>query len=323
MDRFDRIYQLDAILKNARYPVSKSKLQDSLECSSSTIDRAIEDLRDHLNAPLTYDRKQNGYFYKSTEHGKYELPGLWFNAAELFALLASQKLLQDVQPGLLEEPLKPLIGRIKNLLSGSQLGHENLLQRIRLIRQASRTIDKPLFQQIITAIATRKKIQCTYHARGTGEITSRTLSPQRLVHYRDNWYLDAWCHKRESLRTFSMDKFLSCRKQNSDALDFDEAVLDDYFASSYGIFSGQADKIAVLKFTEKYALWVADESWHPEQKGEWLENGSYRLEIPYRHSQELMMDILKYGAEVEVIEPLVLREQHIQTIKNMTKVYQK
>ena len=323
MDRFDRIYLLNSVITRSRYPVPKNQLQVHLECSSSTVDRAIQDLRDHLNAPLVYDRDRNGYYYDNTKGEAYELPGLWFNSGELFALLASQQLLKDIQPGLLEDPIKPLTDRIKTILSNKHLGHQDLTQRVKLISQASRPIDKFLFQQIITAIATRKKIQCTYHARGTDEISNRTLSPQRVVHYRDNWYLDAWCHKRDALRTFAIEKILSCGLLTSNAIDVEETALDEHFTSAYGIFAGKANKTATLKFTKKYAQWVADETWHPEQKGEWLNNEQYQLQLPYKHSEELLMDILKYGADVEVIEPEELREEIIKKINEMQKIYKK
>ena len=58
-----------------------------------------------------------------------------------------------------------------------------------------------------------------------------------------------------------------------------------YYASSYGIFGGQADKVAVLRFTRERARWVADEVWHPEQQGKWLEDGTYELKIPYNDPQ--------------------------------------
>jgi len=322
MDRLDRIYQLNNIIKNSRLPVSKSRLQERLECSSSTVERAVDDMRNFMGAPLIYDRKLNGYFYDLKAGEKFELPGLWFNAAELFALLASQKLLQDIQPGLLNELLNPLIQRISDILKGGQHEHEDFIQRVRLIQQASRKIDRFLFQHIISALAMRKKIQCTYHARGSDEISKRILSPQRLVNYRDNWYLDAWCHKREALRTFSIDKLISIGVPGNDAINIEQDILDKHFTSSYGIFAGEADKTAVLEFTEKYALWVADESWHPNQKGEWLENGHYRLTIPYKHSQELIMDILKYGADVKVLSPLALQQTLVQIINDMQKNYE-
>ena len=89
MDRFDRIYGLHRIFRSARRPVSRKTLEEKLECSRATVNRAIEDLRDLLWAPLRYDRERNGYYddEKDGEH-PYEQPRLWFNASELYALLA-------------------------------------------------------------------------------------------------------------------------------------------------------------------------------------------------------------------------------------------
>ena len=88
MDRFDRIFELNRILQSARHPVSRQRLQQELECSRATIKRIIEDMRLYLNAPIVYDRERNGYRYDQGEGEMYELPGLWFNASELHALLS-------------------------------------------------------------------------------------------------------------------------------------------------------------------------------------------------------------------------------------------
>ena len=67
--------------------------------------------------------------------------------------------------------------------------------------------------------------------------------------------------------------------------------------------------MAVLRFTKERARWVADEVWHPQQEGKRLEDGSYELKIPYRESRELVMDILRHGADVVVMEPEALVEE--------------
>ena len=89
--------------------------------------------------------------------------------------------------------------------------------------------------------------------------------------------------------------------------DIPEKQLDAHYASSYGIFAGEPEHTAVLRFTPERARWVADEHWHPQQQSQWLEDGSYELRIPYYDPRELVMDVLKHGAEVEVLEPVELR----------------
>ena len=97
--------------------------------------------------------------------------------------------------------------------------------------------------------------------------------------------------------------------------------LDENFASSYGIFSGKPKDTAVLRFSAERARWVADEQWHPQQIGKFLHDGRYELQLPYADSRELIMDILKHGAEVEVILPAVLRQAVKNHIQNMQLLY--
>src|SRR6185437_12948690 len=136
-----------------------------------------------------------------------------------------------------------------------------------------------------------------------------TISPQRVIHYRETWYLDAWDEKRDALRTFSIDRIRRASVLQEPVFDISETDLNEHFATAYGIFGGKADKVAVLRFTAERARWVADENWHPAQQGKYLADGSYELSIPYRDARELVMDIMRHGRNVEVVSPSELREQ--------------
>ena len=311
MDRFDRIFELNRILQGARHPVSRKRLEDELECSRATVKRIIEDMRLYLNAPIVYDREHNGYRYDQSEGAMYELPGLWFNASELHALLTVQQLLADVQPGLLEPMLKPLQQRIDALLELQRTGSEGLQGRIRMLQMAARYNTEQgghAFQTVAGALAGRRRLRMRYYSRWRESRAERDVSPQRLVHYRDNWYLDGWCHLREGLRTFAIDAIESAETLDEPALDVDAAALDSHFASSYGIFAGTPEHEAVLRFSATRARYVASERWHRDQQGRLLDDGRYELRVPYSNPAELIMDILKFGPEVEVVAPVELRE---------------
>jgi predicted DNA-binding transcriptional regulator YafY len=129
-----------------------------------------------------------------------------------------------------------------------------------------------------------------------------------LVHYRENWYLDAWCHLREDIRSFAVDAIQEAAVLDKRAKSVPERELDEVLASGYGIFSGRATTWAKLRFTPERARWVAAEEWHPEQKGRVDPDGSYVLEIPFSDHRELAMDVLRHGPHVEVLEPQSLRE---------------
>lgn len=320
MDRFDRIFDLHKLLSASRYPVSRLHIEQELECSRATAKRIIDAMRLYLNAPIKYDRELNGYYYDHTDGAMYELPGVWFNSSELHALLSVQQLLQHVQPGLLEQQLAPLKTRIESLLKAQKSGGTDLSQRIRILRAASRPVGEH-FQRVSSSVAQRKRLQVAYYQRASDTTTTRTLSPQRLTYYRDNWYLDAYCHLRKALRTFSLDAMQSTLVLEKPAMDIDSETLDRHTTTSYGIFSGQANLTAHLRFNPTRARWVSRESWHPLQQGHWSDAGAYELRIPYHKAEELVMDILKYGADVEVLGPESLRERIELELQKMLTLY--
>ena len=147
-----------------------------------------------------------------------------------------------------------------------------------------------------------------YYARRRDQTLAREVSPQRLSHYRDNWYLEAWCHLRDDLRTFALDAIRVQRTLDATSQEVDAATLDTFARAAYGIFSGVPEQTATLLFAAERARWVGSEQWHPQQRSRWLADGRYQLEIPYSQPHELVMDILKYGPDVEVVAPAVLRE---------------
>ncbi|MCU7929608.1 MAG: transcriptional regulator [Candidatus Thiodiazotropha sp. (ex Codakia rugifera)] len=320
MDRFDRIFELNRILQSARYPVSRQRLEQELECSRATVKRLIEEMRLFLNAPIIYDRKLNGYCYDRNEGEMYELPGLWFSASELQALLTVQQLLEGMQPGLLDSHLQPLKRKIDALLTRQQRGGEPISNRIRLVRAAARPAG-PHFTHIAGALAGRHRLNLSYYNRSSDSVSERIVSPQRLTHYRDNWYLDAWCHLRKGLRTFALDAIREAVQLDLPAREVSEAVLEKHYTVAYGIFSGKAENLARVRFTPQRARWVATEIWHPKQQSRWLEDGRYELTLPYGNPAELLMDLLKYGPEVEVVSPAGLRQAIQERLKSALAVY--
>lgn len=308
MDKFDRIYELHKILRDRRTPISRADIMAHLDCSEPTVYRLMGLLKDQLCAPVELDRESGGYYYRrDAQGGTYELPGLWFNARELQALLVFDHLLENLEPGLLGNHLAPLKKRIGELLAHKRLGLSEAAQRIRVLGMAARPTGQ-WFHVLAGATLQRRQVRLGYHGRGRDQITERTISPQRLVHYRDNWYVDAWCHLRKGLRSFAVDRVRNAQELAQPAEAISNQELDEHFASAYGIFAGRANKTAVLRFSAERARWVADERWHSGQKGQFMTDGRYELHIPYRDERELVMDILRHGPEVEVVEPASLRQ---------------
>ncbi len=322
MSKLDELYRLHRLLDGRRTGLSRAALIGEHGFARSTLARLLAELRDTFGAPLVHDRERGGYRY-DTADGHHALPGLWFTPKELLALVTLEQLLAHVEPGLLDGHLRPLRERIDQLLAGRRLGAGEIARRIRILGMASRRKDPRHFQAVAHAVLQRTRLRIGYYNRERDEAGTREISPQRLVHYRDNWYLDAWCHTKKGLRSFAVECIRAVEPLSKAAKAVPHATLDRELGSSYGIFAGPPVATAVLRFTPKRARWVAEESWHPRQQGRWLEDGRYELRLPYSDDRELLMDILKYGPDVEVDAPQTLRETVEKLLESATRQYRR
>ncbi|MDZ7662595.1 YafY family protein [Thiohalophilus sp.] len=321
MDRTERFYKIQQLLESQR-AVSKARFLEELAVSEATFKRDLEYLRDRLQAPIVYDPVRRGYRYDLADGDRYVLPGLWFNATELHALLTMQHLLSQVQPGLLTPHIEPLMTRLHTLLDSGDHSYEQVRQRIRILPQGRRPVEPRYFEIISSAVLARHRLTVSYYVRARDETTERELSPQRLLYYRDNWYLDAWCHTRQEFRRFALESIRQVRLGSEPAEEMAPELLDGQLGDSYGIFAGSPHERAVLRFSPERARWVAEEQWHPDQEGRFDEAGYYQLSVPFSDPRELLMDILKFGPDVEVLEPKNLRVRVRGILKKTVQVYE-
>lgn len=311
MGDMERLHRIKYLIQ-ARQCVPLNDFLEELEVSKATFKRDLEYLRSRMNANIVYDRMDGGYKFetKSSAGEKIELPGLWFSEEEATALVITQSLLSGLdQGGLLGPHLEPLQNIIDGILGSSETTTKELRKRLKVFGMSARKSSVEHFEATGSALLKRNKLKIEYYAKGSNETTSRNVSPQRLIYYRDNWYLDAYCHLRKGLRSFSMDGIRKAIILNEKADEIAERNLDEYFGESYGIFSGKSTQKAKLRFTPERARWVSAETWHKHQRGSFDKDGYYILEFEYNQDPELVMDILKHGSEVEVIAPLSLRKR--------------
>jgi len=299
--------------------LSRAQWQDELGVSFATLKRDLAYLRDRLNMPIVFDRSRGGWRLDRDTQSlgpRFEVPSLWLSAQEVHALLTMQRLLADLDAdGLLAAQVDPLMQRLAGLLNEHLPDGAELGRRIRVLTVGSRPLPLPGFQAIGSALLLRRRLAVDYVARGSGARTTRVLSPQRLVHYRDNWYLDAWCHLREGLRNFSVDAIGSVRVLDERAVDVPDADVEAELGAGYGIFSGREIRWATLRFAPEAARWVARERWHRDQRSRFEADGCYVLELPYSDPRELVMDLMRHVPGVDVVAPDELREALVARVR--------
>ena len=322
MSDLERLHRIKYMIQE-RKCVPIDDFLDELEISKATFKRDLEYLRSRLKASIIYDRFLNGYKFEFPDQvNKIEMPGLWFSEKEATALVLMQHLLSSLdQSGLIGPHIEPLTAIIDGILGQSETSAKELRKRIKVLGMGSRKNSIDNFSEIGAALLKRNRLSIKYYAKGKNEETEREISPQRLIFYRENWYLDAYCHMRNGLRSFAVDGIRSAVLTNTKAHEISDKECQEHFAESYGIFSGKATQRAKLRFTPEHARWVSGENWHGQQVGSFDKEGYYNLEFDFNQDPELIMDILKHGSGVEVIGPASLKNKVKAELEKAFNVY--
>ena len=318
----ERLHRIKYMIQQ-RKCVPIEDFMSELEISKATFKRDLEYLRSRSKADIEYDRFLGGYKFKEgSDINKIELTGIWFSEKEATALVLMQHLLSSLdQGGLIGPHIEPLTAIIDGILGKNETTAKELRKRIKVIGMGSRKNSMDNFSEIGAALLKRNRLVIRYHSKGKDENTEREISPQRLIYYRENWYLDAYCHMRNDLRSFAIDGISSAVLTNTKAQEISEKDCQEHFAESYGIFSGKATQRAKLRFTPEHARWVSGEHWHGQQVGSFDKEGYFNLEFDFNQDPELIMDIMKHGSGVEVLGPATLKSRVKEELKKALANY--
>lgn len=306
IDKFDRFQLLHRHFLSHRRPIPVSRLAELLECTEKTVKRCIDQMRNYLDAPIEYFPEARGWHYADKDRDLYQLPGLWLTASELQSLALLLQLLDTFGNGLLNRELAVIDSNIGKLLAARGIERSAFEQHIRVLPLNNRYIANQLFAQVCEAILGMRQMRINYSSFNQ-EQSTRTISPQTLVYYRENWYLDAWCHLRQDLRTFSLARIEKLQLLNKPARKVPPEQLKAHFTQGYGIFAGAENREATLRFLPGIAREIAMQRWHPGQSSEW-DGDDYLLTIPYADDRELIQDVLRHVPNVYVESPVELRK---------------
>jgi predicted DNA-binding transcriptional regulator YafY len=322
MSQFERLHRITNLIQ-ARRVVPFTDLMDELEVSRATLKRDLQVLRDRFNAPIVHDRDAGGYRLGQGNSGPaFELPGLWFSPEEILALMSMYQMLEGTdESGMLGRHIKPLMTRLTALLDSADQSANEILKRVKLIAVQRRRVEPKHFEVIGAALVKRLRVVIDYYGRTRDRRSEREVSPLRLVNYKGNWYLDAWCHPSDGIRMFSLDSIEGARLTDQKAKEVSLKTVDEELGGGYGIYRGKDLQWATLVFTADAAKWVRAEIWNEQQKGRELDDGRYELRVPYSDPAELELEILRHGENVEVIAPAGLRTRIGKRLAEAARIY--
>jgi proteasome accessory factor C len=298
----DRLSDLVDLLKTGKRQVTRRFLEKRWICSTPTVHRIIARAK-VSGIPIVYENLR----YRLEEDVAIEIPSHWLKPDELAALLGLSHWLEILASGVLKERLAPIHTRLEEMLQNRGLGLADWKERIRLLPIHHRPTDPDILLSAARAVLSRKRIALRYLGVKDTQSRVRDVSPQTLVRYRDNWYLDGFDHDSGKLREFALSRMSALEFLSEPIQEIARPDLDGHFADAYGVFAGRARRKAILIFEGLAARLVGEERWHPKQKMSVMPGAKLRLEFPCGNVQELARDVMRFADEVTVEGPEELR----------------
>ena len=315
---YERFLWFHNEIKQNRHPNART-LAAQFEITGKTAQRNIEFIRDRLSAPLRYVPGQRGYDYADNT---WELPGLWLSEDELVSLVLSYRLASAVPDSILKESLHRFLNQIIAVRSSDTFSIDELSDKISVKNIAYARTSETIFHRLLDALLKSRPVCIEYYSPHNDQSTTRDILPLHLLNYMGTWHIIAYCNVKKELRDFVLSRirFVGACENPVDAR-VPAARVKDYIRETFGIFRGEKTQNVCLRFAADIAPWIAEQSWHPAQKSRIEKDGRLSLSIPVADFREIKREILRYGAQVEVVSPAELRNELKKEIEKMKKIY--
>lgn len=304
-----RINYIDRKIQSRQYPNS-STLASELEVSRRTILRDLDFLRDSFGAPLAYSNSKKGFYY--TEEG-YSLSLLKLTEGELIAVYLSHNLLLRCEGTPFQKAVASALQKICSLLpEAAAFDFGEIAETVTFDLEPLRGDETRVaahFARLGAAIIERKSLCLDYYSISKDERRKRVVDPYRLRYYQGAWYLVAYCHLRDQMRIFALDRIQTMSETGRSFELIPDFKDDEYFADSFQLFKGPDVQAVRLWFDEPQARWVKEKRWHPSQKVFPHADGSITLELTVSGLDKLKQWILGFGSGARVLSPIGLQEE--------------
>ena len=311
----ERLRYIDYQMRHNRYP-NRQTIAETFGIHIRTVQRDIDYMRDRLKAPIEFDRVKNGFYYTQEN---YILPAIYVNDKDIFSVMMVDKILSQYKNSPYFKETKEILDKVLCHLPNTNFQQQDTIsfqQRpfVKVEEKKVKDLEEAAFEKL--------RVDITYQSfHSNGEVTKRTIDPYHLITRSHNWYIIAFCHKRQEIRTFAIARI---KKYNITAKTFlrdKKFCLQKYIKESFDFERGTKTYNVKLHFSAYQANWIREREWHETQEIEELKDGSLIISMKVRGLQELKRWVLCHGPEVKVIAPKELKGMVIESIKKMGELY--
>jgi proteasome accessory factor B len=296
----DRMLRIHQAIQSGRFP-NATTLAAEIEVVVKTIHRDIAFMRDRMNLPIEFDRLRNGYRYTSEVNS---FPSLQLTEGELFALCVAEKALEQYRGTSFEKPLLSALGKMEQALPETiSINLGELARAISFRTRAEPILNLDIFDTLARATARRRQLEIAYRKAGSTVAQTRIVEPYHLANINGEWFLFAFDHLRNDVRTFVPARIKTVRETGET---FDRPAgfsLERRLRDSFGVHSGDGLYDVWLRFTPGVADYIREKRWHDSQTLRELKGGGVELRLRLSSLSEIERWVLGWGGNVVVLKP--------------------
>jgi predicted DNA-binding transcriptional regulator YafY len=321
MGRLEETKRIARILEIVQMIVARPKrnlrrdLADRFEVGERMIQKDLDIIRNGLK--LTLIHTPSGYCFEDLP----QLPALHYTMSEALSLLLAVQAASQIA-GIGSAELAAAVARLKSLFPAAFLP---LMDQV-VVRPTVAARGEHRQQMLFLlhhALALRQKVRMVYETRSRGgEANERIVCPYHIMPYVRSWHLIGYCHSREAIRTFKLDRIREAELMREPYRIPDDFDPSSYMADTWGMM--RADGIdpvrVVLHFEPEAGHWVAEEHWHVSQEIGELPDGSILFRLCVVPTPEFVNWLMYYGSRVRVLEPESLRDKLVEEHRKALRV---
>lgn len=301
----ERVLQIHRAVQAGGYP-NANTLARELEVSAKSIHRDIIFMRDRLRLPLQYDELKFGYFYT---HSVRDFPTLQLSEGELFAMLVAEKAVQQYRGTPFEKPLVSAFKKMAASLPETvSLSLRDLDQSVSFRTSAEPIVNVRIFDSLAQATAQQQQLRMLYRKPGGAKPEERTIDPYHLANVNGEWFLFAYDHLRNDLRTFVPARIQSLARTGKKFQRPENFSLEKTLSGSFGVHSGEGRYEVVIRFAAEVADYIREKRWHASQILRELPRGGVELHLKLSGLKEIERWVLSWAGNAQVVAPRELAD---------------
>jgi proteasome accessory factor B len=297
-----RIHQA---IQARKFP-NATTLAAEIEVVTKTIHRDIAFMRDRLELPIEFDTQRNGYHYTGEVSS---FPSLQLTEGELFALCVAEKALEQYRGTSFEKPLLSALRKMEQSLPDTiSINLGELGKAISFRTRAEPILNLEIFDTLAKATSQHKQLELDYRKAGTASHEKRIVDPYHLANINGEWFLFAFDHLRNDIRTFVPARIKSAKQTGQTFQRPTGFSLEKRLRDSFGVHSGGGSYEVVLRFARQVADYIREKRWHDSQKLRELKGGGLELRLKLSSLVEIERWVLSWGGNARVIRPAELAQ---------------